>query len=74
MLSYSTLIRLGHFDPATFTKRKVEEKTRRGSLVRAYISKCEKTTTYDRQKMKYSCGCPELNEEQIMEARETNKN
>ena len=46
------------------------------ALVRAYISKCEETTTYDRQKMKYSCGCPErieLNEEHIKEARETNK-
>ena len=45
-------------------------------MVRAFLSKCEETTTYDKQKMKYSCVCSDrtkLTEEQMKEARETNK-
>ena len=55
LLSYGTLIRLGHIDPATFAKTKVEEGTRRGSLVRAYVSKCEETTTYDKKNAIFLC-------------------
>ena len=76
LLSYRTLIRLGHIDPATFEKSPRTEELRRGAPAAVYVSKCEETTTYDKQLMKYSCACPErkqFTEEEMEEERETNK-
>ena len=74
LLSYGTLIRLGHIDPATFEKSPRTKEL--GKESPAAVSKCEETTTYDKQLMKYSCACPQrkqFTEEEMAEEREANK-
>ena len=48
LLSYGTLIRLGHIDPATFEKSPGTKELRKESPAAFYVSKCEETTTYDK--------------------------
>ena len=76
LLSYGTLIRLGHINPATFERSPRTQGSRKESPAAVFISKCEETTTYDKQNMRYSCACPErklLTEEEMVEERKLNK-
>ena len=44
----------GKIDPDTFTK-KISKKKLGGALVCSFLSRCEESTIYDKQEMKYLC-------------------
>ena len=48
LLSYGTLIRLGHIDPTTFEKFPRSRETGEEPPEAVFISKCEESTVYDR--------------------------
>ena len=76
LLSYGTLIRLGHIDPAIFEKIPRNRGSRKESPAAVFISKCEETTTYDKQEMQYTCACPvrkAFTDEEMVKEREANK-
>ena len=76
LLSYGTLIRLGHINPATFERIPKNQGSRKESPAAVLISECEETTTYDKQEMQYSCACPvrkAFTNEEMVEEREANK-
>ena len=58
LMSYGTLIRLGHIDPTTFEKFQKKQGTEEEPPAAVYVSKCEESTVYDRQQMRYICECP----------------
>ena len=78
LLSYATLIRLGHIDPESFTKKQTtkytpKETTKQETVIKAYISKCEQSTTYDKQKMEFNCACPKREQPKPEELEEMRK-
>ena len=52
LLSYGTLIHLGHIDPTTFKKFPRGMETGEEPPAAVYVSKCEESTIYDRQQMR----------------------
>ena len=61
LLSYETLRRLGHINEEQFLGNSAQLKKQKsdGSLLaHSYVSKCEESTIFDRDELKYSCNCP----------------
>ena len=64
LLSYETLKHLGHIDEDTFLKKTRQTKDSanhkgRGKLwARSFVSKCEESTIYCKDKLEYLCNCP----------------
>ncbi len=80
LLSYETLRRLGHLNEEQFLGRESQRRRQRGGgslTAHSYTSKCEESTIFDRDELKYSCSCPrrsaDMGDKERKEEREKNK-